>query len=219
MFLGLSLAVGVSALAQPLQEVSHGLEPSATIRVYDLEHVDPTVLEYAKHAAKHVFTDAGIELQWVDCLHGGANQDRCGQSPGSGEVALRILRRSKESTQATGRLTNGIAIRTGSAEVISGWVSIFYERTQVIAAQLQNDYPELDTAAARGMVLGHFMAHEIGHILLPANSHSAAGIMKARLESTEWGQAIRGTLLFTRKESELMRRRLQETERATRGVQ
>ncbi len=219
MSLALSFATDVPAIAQQLQEAGQGMGLSVTVRVYDLERVGLAVLNYAKVAAEHVFLDAGIKLRWVDCLQEDANRDTCGHPLGSGEVALRILQRSKEATQATGRLTNGMAIRTGDGGAISGMVSIFYERTEAIAAQLQHDSVELNVAAARGTVLGHFMAHEIGHVLLPTSSHSVAGIMKERLEPTEWRQAIRGTLLFIRKESELMRQRLQETDRTTRGVQ
>ncbi len=218
MILGLSLARCVPALTLQLQEVGQSKEPSATVRLYDLEHLDSAVLEYAKHAAQHVFLDARIELHWVRCLDGSANQDICGQPLGPGEVALRILRRSKEATEATGRLTNGVAIRTDHGRAISGLVSIFYERTELIAGHVQSDCLELNVVVARGIVLGHFMAHEIGHILLPTSSHSVAGIMKERLEPNDWRQAIRGILLFTRKDSELMRRRLQEIEHATRGI-
>jgi hypothetical protein len=123
---------------------------------------------------------------------------------------MRIIRRTQQATDTTGRLTNGQAIRTGSADEISGMATIFFERTEVIAEQVQNNCLELKAAEARGIVLGHFMAHEIGHILLPTNTHSGAGIMKPKLDRTEWAQAIRGSLLLTRQESELIRQRLFE---------
>jgi len=36
------------------------------------------------------------------------------------------------------------------------------------------------TPLVRGRFLGHFMAHELGHLLLPQYSHSARGLMRAR---------------------------------------
>ena len=53
----------------------------------------------------------------------------------------------------------------------------------------------------RGLVLGHTAAHEIGHMLLP-RGHSSRGIMRARLRKADWERAAKGTLLFTRRQSE-----------------
>ena len=52
-----------------------------------------------------------------------------------------------------------------------------------------------------GLILGHTAAHEIGHMLLP-RGHSSQGIMRARLRKTDWERAAKGTLLFTRQQSE-----------------
>jgi hypothetical protein len=213
MFLSLSLAAGAPVSANPFGYDSRSMEDWAIVRVYDLANVDPRILERAKQAAGHVFQNAGVELRWTDCLQGEINEDICGRPLSSGEIALRILRRTRQASDATGRLTNGIAIRTDSEQGISGLVSIFYERTEEIAEQVQNDCLQLNVVEARGIVLGHFVAHEIGHILLPTNSHSASGIMKERLDHEEWGQAIRGILFFTRQESELIRQRLNLTAR------
>ncbi len=61
---------------------------------------------------------------------------------------------------------------------------------------------------ARGLVLGHTAAHEIGHMLLPPG-HSSRGIMRARLRKADWERAAKGTLLFTRQQSEQLSTGLQ----------
>jgi len=81
----------------------------------------------------------------------------------------------------------------------------------MVAEQLRYQYPELRLKAARGIVTGHLMAHEIGHLLLPTPAHAAAGIMKAQLDSRDWGQAVRGVLRFSEKESDLIRQGLKIT--------
>ena len=60
-------------------------------------------------------------------------------------------------------------------------------------------------------LLGHVMAHEIGHLLLPANSHSSKGLMRG-----DWGiahvqDARSGKLAFTETETRLITRRLADT--------
>ena len=46
------------------------------------------------------------------------------------------------------------------------------------------------------VLLGLFIAHEIGHLLLGGNSHSPAGIMRARWGPAEVKQAVMGVLSF-----------------------
>jgi hypothetical protein len=63
-------------------------------------------------------------------------------------------------------------------------------------------YPAATTAAAScgesaAVVLGAAMAHELGHLLLPAPSHSATGVMSPRLTCRELKLAARGELRFT----------------------
>jgi hypothetical protein len=63
---------------------------------------------------------------------------------------------------------------------------------------------------AQGIILGHVIAHEIGHILLGPGSHSETGIM-----SFPWGRkqlvdASRGLLRFTPEEARNMLSKLDD---------
>lgn len=57
-------------------------------------------------------------------------------------------------------------------------------------------------------LLGHVAAHEIGHLLLGANSHAVAGIMHAHWTPKELTGAEGEGLIFLREESQRMRQRL-----------
>lgn len=173
-----------------------------------MAQVDAAILQQAKQTAGQIFLNAGIELRWMDCLGRGNDASADGRPPAAHEMVLRIIRQTKQAIDATGQFVAGQAIRP-APEVSGGMISIFYERTEMVAEQLWNEYPELKIEAACGIVMGHLMAHEIGHLLLATNAHAAAGIMKAQLDRKDWGKAVRGVLLFTNKESNLIRRRLQ----------
>ncbi len=54
-------------------------------------------------------------------------------------------------------------------------------------------------------ILAAAMAHEIGHLLLGSNSHSATGIMRAKWTRDELELARLGRLLFTADQSILIR--------------
>jgi hypothetical protein len=57
-------------------------------------------------------------------------------------------------------------------------------------------------------VLGHAIAHEMGHILLGSNSHFSDGIMQAQWGKAALTHASKGDLLFTIDQSRTMRRNL-----------
>jgi hypothetical protein len=52
----------------------------------------------------------------------------------------------------------------------------------------------------RSVILGHVIAHEVGHLLLGTNSHSQDGIMSAEWSGSELRRLAKGALLFTASE-------------------
>jgi hypothetical protein len=55
------------------------------------------------------------------------------------------------------------------------------------------------------LVLGLAMAHEIGHLLLPHDSHSHGGIMRSRWDRQDLRLATFGDLVFTPQQAKLIR--------------
>jgi hypothetical protein len=53
--------------------------------------------------------------------------------------------------------------------------------------------------------MGHLVAHELGHLLIPTQSHARRGIMRAQLGGDEWQLARRQLLLFSSEEARRMR--------------
>ena len=53
--------------------------------------------------------------------------------------------------------------------------------------------------------MGHTITHEIGHLLLGLNGHSAAGIMRADWTRRVLQQALLGHLVFAAGEGKLIR--------------
>ena len=76
------------------------------------------------------------------------------------------------------------------------YASVFYQRVADVA-----ESGKIST----GKVLGHAIAHEIGHLLLGSNSHSPAGLMKADWKSGDLKLLDMGRLHFSPKEGSLMR--------------
>ncbi len=72
---------------------------------------------------------------------------------------------------------------------------IFYSRIETMAA---------DGDASLSDILGHAMAHEIGHLLL-GPSHSPVGIMRPEWNRKDLESAARNQLSFTPQHMELLR--------------
>ena len=71
------------------------------------------------------------------------------------------------------------------------------------------DYPKVQGLAGRGDsdmddILGCVIAHEIGHLLLGRNSHSANGIMKSPWSPEDFQLARKRSLRFTPEQAERM---------------
>ena len=97
-----------------------------------------------------------------------------------------------------------------------GWVApgtrivkVSYSRIKAFSRGL-NSSPTLgdnDTAC----ILGHVVAHEIGHLLLPRGPHSPSGIMRAWLDRQ---LAALGGLFFTADQAQDIRTKLAAPEAA-----
>jgi len=55
-----------------------------------------------------------------------------------------------------------------------------------------------------GMLLGVVLAHEVGHILLPARRHAATGVMRPVCDRFQVRKVILGTLAFTPRETAII---------------
>jgi len=177
------------------------MAPAIMIAVYNDAKVPETDLAKAEKEAAQVFARAGVNVIWAN---------RSGSSPtrtrfvkeAKGIVCL-FLHIVREPLTATGDVF-GMAFVDPDA--IGEYIDVFYGRIQGFGNET------LDTAG----VLGHVIAHEIGHLLLGVQSHSRLGIMQPHWYGGELRKASRGNLLFTPEQSEAMRERIREASNTTR---
>ncbi|HXB69896.1 MAG TPA: hypothetical protein VNY05_16705 [Candidatus Acidoferrales bacterium] len=145
-----------------------GQKQSITVLVYNYANVSAENLATAEVGASRSYRAAGIEVSWVECA-----------------ISERDSQRFRECEQAFDKprlwlsiIPNGMAARiprpsTGSEDALGialvSHAFVFYERI-------------IDRARVWGIadsvILGHTMAHELGHLLLGEHSHSATGVMR-----------------------------------------
>jgi len=162
------------------------------VSVFNDAQVPQSVLQTAQARAEKVFEEAGVWLTWLDC-----------GTPGNWHTDLGCLDVAFPSHFSV-RLVTGK--QTASDDIFGQ--SFLNEHGE---GNYANVYlTPLSSAQAlkvigEGDLLGCIVVHELGHLLLGKNSHSAEGLMRAKWEVWELREAARGNLLFTKSESQRMR--------------
>jgi len=142
---------------------------SLTVLIYDYAQVPHSELANAEAFAARSYRAAGIELTWVECASsedGGEKFRACEQASNGHPLFLKII---PEEMAAGIRQSAEADDAPGIAFVSHAFV--LYPRVREMASVW--GLPEY-------VVLGRTMAHELGHLLHGASSHSAAGLMRPR---------------------------------------
>jgi hypothetical protein len=148
-----------------------------TIRLDDLAQTPSHDLDAAKYEMGRIFHAAGIEIAWVEGP----------VMPAPGQFTL-ILVNATAAGNSNGGDVAGEAVRQTSRAYV------YCNRLDAMTKHLTVD---------ANVVLGRVMAHEIGHLLLPPNSHSRIGIMRPHVDFDQVGvstftndqvRALRSTL-------------------------
>ena len=189
-------AVSVGASAE-VMDGSTQAELNVKLRVYDYSQVEPRHLARAKEEATRILQAAGVETTWLECVMSaeGPQGESCRGQLGSGGLVLRILPRAMaERLPFTGE-TFGFAQQStdGRPAYVA---SVFYHRVERLAD---------DLGFSRGVILGHALAHEVGHLLLGPGRHAPNGIMRASWKRKDLINASMGSLHFLPQQAHLIR--------------
>lgn len=174
-----------------------GEPPTLTIRLYNYAEAPAVLLDDATEIGGQIFRRAGIDTVWVTCA---ASPDQpshrsCDESPGKRIVHVNILNREMSAKLGTDPNAFGLAF-TSDIE-FGQFATVFYHRIG-----------ELERRWARDAVMGHILAHEIGHLLLGFGGHTQHGIMSPSWTKAELTQAESGGLNFDKSRARHMRKQV-----------
>jgi hypothetical protein len=175
-----------STSARPKVHADRQAMPKIALRIYDFDQGSSTAIRGAKDVATEVFREAGLQVVWVDC----PSEGRCADNVQGPEFRLRILPPSV-GRQMVSDEALGFAVPCAPGEP----ACLFYVFSWRI-----NDLAALSHIGA-GRILGHVLAHEIGHTLLGPNAHIRYGIMQHNLPLRETER----TLYFTSDQAKRLR--------------
>jgi len=176
-----------------------GSEQTLSIHLYDRAQVPTGVLHSATVEASRIFRAATIRITWerpsVEAPRdqGIDMSDMRSVAPHLPDerpyLVVRLVRRVP-ATVFPSALGFALPLARSGAQV-----TIFYDR-------VEESTRSVDTASY--VVLGHALAHEIGHVLLRSSEHASVGLMQARWSPTSWRLASAGLLAFCPEEAERM---------------
>jgi hypothetical protein len=169
-----------------------------SLRLYNYAHVPGGALAHAKSEAQRILTAAGVDSLWFDCslvppqFQSEANQD-CAGPFGGRTLVVRIL---PGSTPAKAAFPDTAMFGFAEGGTVA---SVFYGRITDFAVGVDKDDSEIP------VILGAAIAHELGHLLLGSNSHSATGIMCGQWDRDYLRLALMERQLFTPQQAEVIR--------------
>jgi hypothetical protein len=160
--------------------------------VYDYTQVPSKVLTITEAQAGMIFRDAGLEVAWENSIPPkDPSKARPTSPPASGAAVIdvRIIPHFEPIAGVLRYDSMGFAVPPDTATISLAWVQKL--------AQL--------AIAEEYQVLAVAMAHEIGHLFLGPNSHSAVGIMRAGWKEDDLLKASQARLTFTPDQAQRIR--------------
>ena len=166
------------------RDVSGADSPTLCINLRSAAAIPAETIGAARAQMDRIYANAGFEIVWSD-----------DDGPRGGCIVLMMEAEADVATSSAAVM--GLALRRGRTRT----AHIFFLRVADLAQKHHMTLSRL---------LGHVMAHEIGHLLLPVDSHSSTGLMRGSWGIAQIRDARDGKLAFTETETRLMVRRLAE---------
>ena len=154
-----TLTVAANLMAGVAAAGDGAQKATVAIRLDDLAQTPVRNLERSKAELERIFQAAGIAVEWADSL----------SMPGPGRVMLILVNTTQPATGDAGDIVGEAALQVGRAYV-------YCNRLEAMTRHSPADAP---------VILGRVMAHEVGHLLLPPNSHSRVGIMRPYVDFSQ----------------------------------
>ncbi len=188
MAIGVSLLIGTGTLRAAADD-----QPSSSfiVRVSDRTSTSPDVVIHAMRIASTIYRRIGVGIIWVEWDHPKASDSRF-RRLGLVIDTGRMVHDSNASPEVMG-------FAPGAPDARAEMAFVLYDRVRENARRQRVEI---------GTLLGHVIAHELGHLLLPAPSHAQDGIMRGRWQHRDFEMAGRGQLFFEGPQGALIRRAL-----------
>lgn len=144
-------------------------EATVSVRTYNYAAVSAEQLAAARSETGHIFRNAGISLEWIECRVPGSVDGAACTEPllARRDLMLRVVDRRPVQGERIVALGESMLDREQRGGVLMT-IDVFPVRS--VAGRASTSIPTL---------LGRAVAHEIGHLLLGSAEHPRVGLMRA----------------------------------------
>lgn len=193
----------VALITVALGGVAHVASASGAglrISVYDYVRLQAHAMARAQALVTSIFRTIEVEMCWKRTV--GAGQLQCQEPVAPGGRDLNILLLNSEMSERLGAADDVVGIAAVAAEGGGLVAYVLVDRVMITAKQ-----EGVDAMSVLGLVI----AHEIAHLMLPANAHSLTGLMRPRWSAREFRDgASSPPFTFTDTQADLIRHRLRQ---------
>ena len=186
--------VGLGLFLLFLGAVSQNEKSRLNVAICDETDIPASVLNAAHQHTERIFDRAGVDLVWIRL----DVRNQCAIPTGARRLFIVTI-----LSKAPGDWTSPDAMGPTQASAFPR-AYVFYNTVGIAVNIMQ---PPYQRAEGLGLMLGHAIAHELGHLIL-GNGHSVTGIMSTQWEYIHWQYIAAGQLLFDDKQAEAIQRRL-----------
>jgi hypothetical protein len=189
-------AIGCTALLAALNVQAHkSSRPELLLRVR-VENIPGPMLTSAMADVVTIFRESGVKVRWT------STQDReerdrspvtCSSQAVDVSVIDILIEQRSDATDHPGALAYAMPFAKSGFRIV-----VFYDR---VAGARSPSSPQL---------LGHAIAHEVGHMVIGTLAHSSHGVMLARWTGSDIASLEIHPLWFTGDDAKTIRRRLDQ---------
>jgi hypothetical protein len=194
----LAVLVLTAGLCRAANSQTPDQRPTIRIRIYDYAAIPDPMFQQAAERAEQIFAPTGVRIAWSYCRTSmddpRPGDPACSVPLGPTDIVLRLLTEKMARKMARQDKCAGYAIHTKDGMGAKAGVYIH----RIIELERQTDAP-------RHAILGIFLAHEVGHLLLPDGRHSRDGVMRAWRSPETLFRAAFGEVGFTARQSKQIR--------------
>jgi hypothetical protein len=169
--------------------------PQLTVFVTDSANAPEQVVVAAERNAARIFHQAGVEVDWVNCVGpaGSPSQAQCSDNLMRVDLLVRIVPHAR----TLGDDIFGVSFLDHDTGT---YADLFFEPIEKLHEQNRD--------ISLALILGDVLAHELGHLLLGSNAHSRDGIMQPHWTREQLKRGSMGQIRFNKEQSARMRTRI-----------
>ncbi len=168
------------------------------IFLYDYTGLDRGLAQRSIEIASRALWHAGLETNWQRC--GVPQRPREGGCQGRADsMVIQMRLQEREHGKKLGRRFYEFGYAVAPERGLGVVAGVYVDRARMLSRE---------QGYGLALILGHAMAHEIGHLLLGVQSHSRSGLMTRVWKERELRLASTGLLRFTQAQSLRMRQQI-----------